>query len=289
MPAISTEIPRVLTIAGSDSGGGAGIQADLKTFTALGVYGASVVTALTAQNTLGVQGLHTPPTSFVQQQLTSVLSDIGFQIVKTGMIPNADMIRLVAETLRQHNVPTIIIDPVLIATSGDSLVSGEESMSAMVAELFPLATLVTPNLPEASKLTGQTIRTVSDMREACMKLIKMGCNNVLLKGGHLAQVVENGNNSLVSDIVDNNLVTDILYDGHEFQAFVKPRIDSNNTHGTGCTLASAIAAEMAKGKSLGDAVGVAKEYVYTCIVDGLNLGGGHGPLNHMVHIQSQFR
>lgn len=279
----------MLTIAGSDSGGGAGIQADLKTFTARGVYGASVVTALTAQNTLGVQGVHTPPTSFVRQQLTSVFSDIGFQVVKTGMLPNADMIRAVAETLRHYNVPIIIMDPVLVATSGDSLISGDESMNAMVTELFPIATVITPNLQEASTLTGQNIRTVSDMREACMKLTKMGCSNVLLKGGHLMQTAEDEGNAFVSDIVDNNLVTDILYDGHEFQAFVKPRIDSNNTHGTGCTLASAIAAEMARGKSLSNAVGIAKEYVHTCIADGLNLGGGHGPLNHMAEIQSRCR
>lgn len=287
MPTVSEEIPRVLTVAGSDSGGGAGIQADLKTFTAHGVYGASVITALTAQNTLGVQGVHTPPASFVQQQLTSVFSDIGFSVVKTGMLPNTEIIQVVAEAFRRYDIPIIIVDPVLVATSGDSLVSGDETMNAMVAELFPLATLITPNLPEASKLTGQTISTVSDMRKACVRLIEMGCKNVLLKGGHLAHAVEDEGDSLFSDCVVNNVVADILYDGSEFQAFVKPRINSDNTHGTGCTLASAIASEIAKGKSLAEAVSAAKEYVHACIADGLSLGGGYGPINHMAELQSR--
>lgn len=272
--------PRVLTIAGSDSGGGAGIQADLKTFTSLGVYGASVVTALTAQNTLGVQGIHVPPTSFVKQQLDSVFTDIGFSVVKTGMLPNADIIKIVAEAVRQYIVSTLIVDPVLVATSGDSLVSGDSSLNAVVSDLLPLATLVTPNIPEASRFTGKAIHTLSDVRRACVDMLAMGCKNVLIKGGHLGQDVSEREGVSVDEI-DPHVATDVLYDGNTFQAFTKPRIDSNHTHGTGCTLASAIAAEMAKGKPLNKAIALAKEYVHDGIRGAFNIGSGQGPLNHM--------
>lgn len=274
-------IPRVLTIAGSDSGGGAGIQADLKSFTALGVYGASVVTALTAQNTVGVQDIHVPPTAFTEQQLESVLTDIGFDVVKTGMLPDAETIKCVAAAIRKHNVKTVIVDPVLVATSGDSLVSGESSTAVLVKELFPLATVVTPNVPEASLLTGRTICCMSDMRQACLDLARMGCKNVLLKGGHMAPEGPATTDLAREDADNPGIAADILYDGQEFQAFTKPRLDTLNTHGTGCTLASAIAAEMAKGQVLPDAVEAAKAYVYHGMLEAFDIGKGHGPLNHM--------
>lgn len=281
MDPLKYSIPRVLTIAGSDSGGGAGIQADLKACTCRGVYSASVITALTAQNTVGVQAIHVPPLSFIEQQLQSVFTDIGFQVVKTGMLPNASIIRAVAETIQRYKVPHVVVDPVLVATSGDSLVSGEDSMKCLVNELFPLATVVTPNLPEVSKITGRTIRSVSDMREACVDMVKMGCKNVLLKGGHMGQTDSVSSDSAYAEDIDPNVVIDILYDGKEFEAFSKPRVDSKNTHGTGCTLASAIAAELAKGHQLKDAVATAKEYVYQGIVEGLDIGRGNGPVNHI--------
>lgn len=281
-------IPRVLTIAGSDSGGGAGIQADLKTLTSLGVFGASVITALTAQNTLGVQGVHVPPTAFVKQQLDSVFTDIGFSVVKTGMLPNADIIKVVAEAVREYNVSTLIVDPVLVASSGDALVSGDSSLTAIVSDLLPIATLVTPNIPEAVRLTGKAIHTLSDVRQACVDIFAMGCRNVLLKGGHLGEDASRGERVSVDEI-DPTVATDILYDGMEFQAFTKPRIDSENTHGTGCTLASAIAAEMAKGQTLNKAVVLAKEYVYDGMQQGFRIGHGHGPLNHMHPFLSKGR
>ncbi|CDF38430.1 unnamed protein product [Chondrus crispus] len=272
--------PCALTIAGSDSGGGAGIQADLKTMTALGVYGASVITALTAQNTIGVQAVHVPPTSFVKQQLDSVFIDIEFSVVKTGMLPNAEIIKIAANAVRSYNVSTLIVDPVLVATSGDSLVSGDSTLNALISDLLPLATLVTPNIPEASKLTGRPIHTLTDVRRACVAIHAMGCKNVLIKGGHLGFDTPR-QQRLSGDEVDPDVATDILYDGKDWQAFTKPRLDSSSTHGTGCTLASAIAAEVAKGQPLQQAITTAKEYVYQAINSAFRVGNGCGPLNHM--------
>lgn len=224
--------------------------------------------------------MHVPPTAFVKQQLDSVFTDIEFSAVKTGMLPNAEIVEVVAAALREFNVPTLIVDPVLVATSGDALVSGGSSLTAMISDLFPLATLVTPNIPEAARLTGKTIYTLSDMRQACVDIFAMGCKNVLLKGGHLVQDASRGEGVFVDEI-DPSVATDILYDGTRFQAFTKPRIASQNTHGTGCTLASAIAAEIAKGQTLNKAVVLAKEYVYDGIRQGFRIGHGPGPLNHM--------
>ena len=271
--------PCVLTVAGSDSGGGAGIQADLKTFTALGVYGATVLTALTAQNTVGVQAIHVPPTSFVQQQLQSVLSDIQVSVIKTGMLPNADVIRACAEAIRRYGVKKVVVDPVLVATSGDLLVQNE-AIEFLKSELFPLATVVTPNLPEAEALTGRRVRTISDMRQVCRDFIDMGCQNVLLKGGHTFDGEAQG------EEMDLSIATDILFNGKEFQAFVRPRVDTQNTHGTGCSLASAIAAGLARGSRLDEAVEMAKTFVFHGIEEGLEIGRGHGPLNHMHAIQT---
>lgn len=278
-------VPRVLSVAGSDSGGGAGIQADLKTFTARCVYGASVVTALTAQNTIGVQGVHVPPTKFVEAQLESVLSDIGFNVAKTGMLPTPEIINACARAFRAHSVRTVVVDPVLVATSGDVLVGGADCISALKSQLFPLATLLTPNLPEAEKLTGRSIRNSSDVRQACIDLVGMGCAAVLLKGGHEVQR-DNRDAAPGESDMDAGVATDILFDGKEFHAFSKPRLDAQNTHGTGCTLAAAIAAELAKGAPLSEAVSIAKSYVYEGIAHGLALGRGHGPLNHMVRMVS---
>lgn len=272
-------IPCVLSIAGSDSGGGAGVQADIKTFTAHAVYGASVITALTAQNTVGVQSVHIPPTEFVEEQLHSVLSDIRVDVVKTGMLPQGGIVRAVASAIREHHISKIVVDPVLVATSGDSL-AGSDTMQALISDLLPLATVVTPNLSEAEKLTGRPIGGVSDMRQACIDIAAMGCSNVLLKGGHL--INERGDKPKVyGDDCDPNVATDILYNGKDFQAFTKPRIISTNTHGTGCTLASSIAAQLAKKESVQSAVETAKEYVFKGIAQGLSIGRGHGPLNHM--------
>lgn len=260
------DLPRVLTIAGSDSGGGAGIQADLKTFTALRVYGASVVTALTAQNTTGVQGIHIPPTQFVEKQLESVLSDIRFDAVKTGMLPTPEIIGVVANAITDYGIKTLVVDPVLVATSGDSLVE-DSGLRALKSDLFPLATLVTPNLPEAERLLGKSIVTISDIRPACRELSASGCA-ILLKGGHAVSGAE-------------ETATDVLFNGSEFHAFSAPRVETRHTHGTGCTLASAIAAELAKGKRLPSAIETSKQFVLRGIQEGLEIGKGSGPLNHM--------
>ena len=259
-------IPRVLTIAGSDSSGGAGIQADVKTFTALNVYGASVITALTAQNTVGVQAIHVPPTSFTEQQLESVLSDIRFDAVKTGMLPTAGIIRVVASMVREYGIKTVVIDPVLVATSGDTLVEDQEVM-VLKKELFPIATIITPNLPEAERLLARSISSPSELSSACRELAEPGCA-VLLKGGHAVTGFEDS-------------ATDVMFDGTRMQAFSRPRLDTKNSHGTGCTLASAISAELAKGRTLEDSVKRAKDFVYAGLQDSLDIGKGKGPLNHM--------
>lgn len=273
-----SQIPCVLTIAGSDSGGGAGIQADLKTFTALNVYGASVVTALTAQNTLGVQGIHVPPLPFVELQMESVLSDISISAVKTGMLPSAEIIASTARAIRSYSIPILVVDPVLVATSGDSLVK-HEAAEAMITHLFPLATVVTPNLSEAQRLTKMPIRSSSDLRRVCRKLIELGCKNVLLKGGHF--IDEETDTDSTHESMNKNMAVDTLYNGHNFEAFSKPRVHTKNTHGTGCTLAAAITAFLARGMSLRDSVCAAKSFVFRGIESSFDIGSGFGPLNHM--------
>lgn len=270
--------PCVVTVAGSDSGGGAGIQADLKTLTALNVYGASVITALTAQNTKGVQDIHIAPISFIEQQMDSVLSDIRISALKTGMLPSAGIIRSVAQCIRRYDVPFVVVDPVLVATSGDSLVR-DDTRNALVANLFPIATVITPNLPEAERLTEMRIKSASDIRRACETLIGMGCNAVLLKGGH---TVESGSeDDTLEERIDTSVASDVLYDGKSFEVFSRPRVDTDNTHGTGCTLSAAIAAFLAQGKDIRNAVEAAKSFVFRAIQDGIDVGQGHGPLNHM--------
>ncbi|ODU95773.1 MAG: bifunctional hydroxymethylpyrimidine kinase/phosphomethylpyrimidine kinase [Rubrivivax sp. SCN 70-15] len=258
---------RLLSIAGSDSGGGAGIQADLKTFAALGGYGMSAITAVTAQNTLGVTAIHAVPPGIVAAQIAAVVGDIGVDAVKIGMLPSAATVQAVAEALRSSNPGApIVLDPVLLASSGDRLVA-PDTVTAMLRELFPLATLVTPNLDEAALLLGRAIAGADEMESAAVDLLALGAPAVLLKGGHL----------------QGEVVTDVLAgaDGTRL-AFSAPRLASRNLHGTGCTLSSAIAAGLALGRTLPDAVAQARDFLRQAIAAGADVrtGQGAGPLNH---------
>ena len=257
-----TSVPTAMTIAGSDSGGGAGIQADLKTFAALGVYGTSTLTAITAQNTVGVTAVHEIPTDVIAAQIEAVLTDIGADAVKTGMLASTAIIECVAAELERHGITLLVVDPVMVAKSGDTLLR-EDAVQSLRARLVPLAALVTPNIPEAQALTGIEIGSMSDMRIAAQRIIDMGARAVVVKGGHL-----------------EGPATDLFYDGSRYQEFTAPRLETKNTHGTGCTFASAAAAGLARGMSLLDAVGLAKEYVTEAIRYSFPLGQGHGPLNH---------
>jgi hydroxymethylpyrimidine/phosphomethylpyrimidine kinase len=257
-------VPKALTIAGSDSGGGAGIQADLKTFSAFRVFGMSVITAVTAQNSLGVQGVFNLPPEFVSRQIDSVLSDFGADAIKIGMLATAPIIAAVAEPLRAHAREKVVLDPVMIAKSGDALLQ-PEARTALIKELLPLALVVTPNLHEAEALTGMPVATESDMEEAARRILALGPRSVLVKGGHL-----------------RDSATDILWNGRDFTRFTAPRLPSNNTHGTGCTLSSAIAAGLARGNALKDSIAEAKAYVTAAIREGFQAGGGVGALRHFV-------
>ena len=257
-------VPKALTIAGSDSGGGAGIQADLKTFSAFRVFGMSVITAVTAQNSLGVQGVFNLPPEFVSRQLESVLSDFGADAIKIGMLSTAPIISAVAERLRSRPQDKVVLDPVMIAKSGDALLQ-VDARTALMKELLPLALVVTPNLHEAEALAGISVATESDMEEAARRILALGARNVLVKGGHL-----------------RDSATDILWNGRDFARFIAPRVASSNTHGTGCTLSSAIAASLARGHALKDAVAEAKAYVTAAIREGFQVGGGVGALRHFV-------
>ncbi len=255
-------VPRAMTIAGSDSGGGAGIQADLKTFAALGVYGTSVLTAVTAQNTLRVAEVFELPTSIISSQIDAVMSDIGTDVVKTGMLSSTAIIKTVAEKVREHNLSKLVVDPVMVAKGGDRLLQ-EDAVDTLRSILLPLAYVVTPNVPEAEVLTGRKIVTLDDARSAARDLVQMGANAVVVKGGHL-----------------EGPPTDMLYDGYEFRGFTAQRINTTSTHGTGCTFASAIAANLAHGNSVRNAVSQAKKYVSASIRRAFPMGQGHGPLNH---------
>ena len=252
-----------MTIAGSDSGGGAGIQADLKTFGAMGVFGASTITAITAQNTLGVTAIHEIPAAIIEAQIDAVLTDIGADAVKTGMLSSSQIIQAVASKMSEHNVAKLVVDPVMVAKGGDRLLR-EDAVEALRGKLLPLATVITPNLPEAEVLSGLTIRSLEDAKEAAKRVLNAGAATVVIKGGHLS-----GNESV-----------DIFYNGTEFHELRAERIDTKNTHGTGCTFASAIAAGLAKDQPLLEAVTQAKEYVTNAIRGNLSIGGGHGPLDH---------
>jgi hydroxymethylpyrimidine/phosphomethylpyrimidine kinase len=257
-------VPKALTIAGSDSGGGAGIQADLKTFSAFRVFGMSALTAITAQNSVGVQGVFNLPPEFVGRQIESVLSDFGADAVKLGMLSTAPIIAEVAAKLAAHRQEQIVLDPVMIAKSGDALLE-PAARAALVKELLPLATVVTPNLHEAGALADMGVETEADMEEAARRIQALGARHVLVKGGHLP-----------------GTATDILWNGREFTRFTAPRLDSPNTHGTGCTFSSAIAACLARGYALRDAVSEAKAYVTAAIREGFRAGRGVGALRHFV-------
>ena len=261
---------KVLTIAGSDSGGGSGIQADLKTILSLGGYGMSVVTAVTAQNTLGIQGMVPIAPEFVALQLESTLGDIGADCVKTGMLVNAEIVRVVAEKIAKYQIEKVVVDPVLASEWGSVLLD-EEGRKAVVKELFPVAHLLTPNIPEAEILTGKTITNVSDMKKAAKRLQKMGPKYVLVKGGHLKE-----------------MAVDVLHDGSQHYEFSTERVRTRHTHGTGCTLASAIATRLAQGISLMECIDQAKRYLYRALRFSLSLGSGIGPTNHFASITREI-
>jgi hydroxymethylpyrimidine/phosphomethylpyrimidine kinase len=267
-PALSTQhsaLPRALTIAGSDSGGGAGIQADLKTFSAFGVYGMSVLTAITAQNTVGVQGVEALTPAFITAQFESVVSDIGVDALKTGMLGSADVVTAVATMIANAGLTNLVVDPVMVAKSGDHLLAAD-AVDALRIRLLPLALVITPNVPEAETLVGGRIRTPEEMREAARRLHALGPRWVVVKGGHMG----------------GETVTDLLFDGRSFQSLDTPRIDTPHTHGTGCTFSAAMAACLAKGQSVPDAFASAKRYTHAAIAAAPGLGHGHGPLNHLV-------
>lgn len=258
--------PRVLSIAGSDSGGGAGIQADLKTFSALGCFGMTAITALTAQNTVGVRAIHAVPLEMLHAQIDAVIDDIGVDAAKVGMLHSAATVQAVAAAIDRHRLQRVVLDPVMVATSGATLID-REAIEVLVAQMFPRAALVTPNLDEAALLVGRPLVTEADLEAAARELITRGARAVLLKGGHLA----------------GDMVSDLLLARDAEPVWLRgPRIPSANTHGTGCTLSSAIAAHLAQGASLPDAVRRARDYVRGALHAGapVRTGAGSGPLNH---------
>ena len=263
MTSDSTGRPRALTIAGSDSGGGAGIQADLKTFAAFGVYGTSAITALTAQNTLGVTGVHVVPAEFVTAQIEAVVSDIGCDAVKTGMLATAATVEAAVAAIDALELPNLVVDPVMVAKGGDRLLDAD-AVHAVRTSLLPRARVITPNIPEAEVLAGVRIGSRSEMRDAARRLADLCRGAVLVKGGHLASAE----------------VVDVLYLDGVFHEFAGPRIEGRATHGTGCTLAAAIAAGLARGETLPSAVEAAKAYVTEAMRHGVPVGKGHQPLDH---------
>ena len=265
-PTLHQRYVRVLTIAGSDSGGGAGIQADLKTFAALGCYGMTAITALTAQNTVGVQAIHAVPPEFLRAQLASVLDDIGVDAVKIGMLHTPEVVRTVAWAIDHYGLQRVVLDPVMVATSGDRLIA-EETVDVLVRELFPRCTVVTPNLDEAALLIGRPIEGAQALEDAGRTLLDMGARAALVKGGHL---------------VGDEVVDLLVRPNTASLRLASPRIASRNVHGTGCTLSSAIAAHLAQGVDVSEAVQRARAYILRAIAEGaaVKTGHGHGPLNH---------
>ncbi len=258
---------RVLAIAGSDSSGGAGIQADIKTISACRCYAMTAVTALTSQNTLGVTGIHPVPPEFIRQQIQAVYDDPGVDAVKIGMLHSSEVINTVADTLEEYGAKNVVLDPVMVATSGDRLLE-EDAVVSLVSRLFPMADIITPNLPEAELLLGRPVKGSDELPYAARELCGRGARSVLLKGGHFG----------------NAEVLDVLYDSAtgDHYHYRSRRIDTKNTHGTGCTLSSAIASFLAMGLGIGDAVSRGKEYISGAISAGsaYSLGCGHGPVHH---------
>lgn len=261
---------KALTIAGSDSGGGAGIQADLKTFQELGVYGMSAISAVTAQNTLGVHGVYPTPVEGVVEQINAIGDDLGTDAVKTGMLFSSDIIEAVSERIDHFNWKNLVIDSVMVAKGGAKLLQ-DEAVQALKEKLLPQAAVITPNLPEAEILTGSKIETIEDRKQAAKSIVEMGAKSVVMKGGHGKE----------RDVVD------LFYDGTTFTEMISPRIDTNHTHGTGCTFSAAITAEIAKGKELLEAVETAKDFIRAAIENQLGIGNGHGPTNHWSYNQSK--
>lgn len=255
-------VRKALTIAGSDSGGGAGIQADLKTFAALEVYGTSALTAVTAQNTCGVTQVAELRPAMVAAQIDAVLNDIGADAVKTGMLANTAIIAVVAKKIGEHKINKLVVDPVMVATSGDLLIK-KSAVAALRETLLPQASIVTPNLPEAEELTGMRVRTARDTEECARRIVKMGARSVLIKGGHRT-----------------GPAVDLFYDGKKFTVLKAPRIRTRNTHGTGCTLSAAIAANLALGNSMEVAVKSAKQFIIRALLTSFRVGAGHSPVNH---------
>lgn len=267
------KVSKALTIAGSDSGGGAGIQADLKTFQELGVYGMTVITAITAQNTLGVQGVYPVTLEGIQEQLHSIGTDLTPDAVKLGMLFSSDIIKIVAENIKKFGWNNIVLDPVMIAKGGASLLQ-QEAVQALKEHLLPIATVITPNVPEAEVLTGMEIHTIEDSKKAAKMLHELGAKYVLMKGGHAAY--------------QGNEVIDLLFDGKQFIAYKSERIDSKQTHGSGCTFASAVTAGLAKGYSIEEAVQEAKKFISIAIEQPLHIGSSHGPTNHFAYKQKNM-
>jgi hydroxymethylpyrimidine/phosphomethylpyrimidine kinase len=264
LPGAVPRRPRALTIAGSDSGGGAGIQADLKTFAAFGVYGASAITAITAQNTIGVRAIHEVPASVVAAQIDAVLDDIGADAAKTGMLSSPEIIETVADRLRAHAVAALVVDPVMVAKSGDRLLR-EDAVRALRDLLLPLAAVVTPNAPEATVLSGIDVVDATSAREAARRIHDLGPAMVVVKGGHL----------------DGDTSDDLVFDGRTFEVLSGRRIATRHTHGTGCTFSAAICACLARGLAPLEAVREARAFVQGAIEHAEPLGGGHGPVNHL--------
>ncbi|UPK44815.1 bifunctional hydroxymethylpyrimidine kinase/phosphomethylpyrimidine kinase [Paenibacillus pabuli] len=260
-------IAQALTIAGSDNGGGAGIQADLKTFQELGVYGMTVITAIAAQNTTGVQGVFPISYEGVAQQLDSTGDDFKPSAVKTGMLYNTEIIQLVTEKWQQYGWSNLVIDPVMVAKGGAPLLQ-QEAVQALIKELLPHALITTPNIPEAELLTGMSIMNLSQREEAARQIVQMGSTYALVKGGH-----DEG----------SGMIVDVLYDGQSFHYLENVRVVTRHTHGTGCTYSAAITAELAKGSSVLAAVTTARAFIQAAIEDELGIGAGHGPTNHFAY------
>jgi len=267
--------PTVLTIAGTDPSGGAGIQADLKTFSALGCYGMSVITALVAQNTTGVRGIHNVPAQFVEQQLDAVMEDIRPNAIKIGMVHTSQLVEVIAAILKKYPDIPVVFDPVMVATSGDKLIE-DATIEVIVSQLFPLVTLITPNMDEASLLANMPIQTVAQMQQAGQVINRTGCKALLMKGGHLKT------KQLTSILMDKNGIVN---------TYVSDKVDTNNVHGSGCTLSSAIASYLARGEELQGAVAQAQEYINGAIYHGRDVlvGNGNGPLNHFYNPQTMIK
>lgn len=259
----------VLTIAGSDTCGGAGIQADLKTFSAQGTYGMSVITAVTVQNTQGVFGCQDIAPEIIRGQMDAIFTDIAVSAVKIGMVSQIATINAIADTLEEYRPQHIVLDPVMISKSGFDLMQ-PEAKDVLIRRLLPLAYLITPNLPEAEVICGREIKNLEDMEQAAREIYAMGAKNVLIKGGHL-----------------EGEATDLLFDGTHFVTLHAARIPTKHTHGTGCTLSACIAANLAKGKSVEEAVRIAKDYITTAIAHGLAIGKGVGPTNHFYELYTK--